>query len=80
MDSLKQITAQLSWGHGRAAKSSSYNASSDSAAAVEDVATQLLAASRFLSAARDALRAAEAASGEVLGKRSSTPDPSGVDS
>lgn len=76
MDSLKQVTAQLSWWHSRAIRGSDYVATSDTATVVEDAAAQILAASRFLSAARDSLRAAEGANSEVRWKRRPSPGSS----
>lgn len=75
IDSLKQVAAQLSWWHSRAIGGSNYVKGDESGPAIEDAAAQLLSASRFLSAARDAVRAAEAANSEVRWKRPMPAEP-----
>lgn len=69
LDSLKQVTAQLSWWHSRAVNGSDYAPDEGANLGIEDAAAQLLAASRFLSAARDAVTAAETATRSVRWKR-----------
>lgn len=69
VDSLKQVAAQLSWWHSRAIHSSYYAAEEGAGLAIEDAAAQLLAASRFLSASRDAITAAETATSAIRWKR-----------
>lgn len=69
IDALKQVTAQMSGRHSRAIRGRDYAHDDADALAVEDAATQLLAASRFLSAACDATAAAEEASKIVRWKR-----------
>lgn len=75
MDSLKQVTAQLSWVHSRAVNSSDYTADEGAGLAIEDAAAQLLAASRFLSAARNAVIAAERATSDVRWTKPRRSDP-----
>lgn len=76
IDSLKQVSAQLSWWHSRSIRDNDSAAGVGAGTAIEDAAAQLLAASRFLSAARDAVGAAEEDTGEVRWKRRrSTPTP-----
>ena len=69
LDSLKQVTAQLSWWHSRAVNGSDYAPDEGASLAIEDASAQLLAASRFVSAARDAVAAAETATRTVRWKR-----------
>lgn len=69
IDALKQATAQMSWRHSRAIRGSDYSTDAADTLAVEDAAAQLLAASRFLSAARAATAAAEEASKSVRWRR-----------
>lgn len=69
IDALKQATAQMSGRHSHAIRGRDYAPDDADALAVEDAATQLLAASRFLSAARDATAAAEEASKTVRWSR-----------
>ncbi|SMX98870.1 hypothetical protein [Brevibacterium linens] len=69
LDSLKQVTAQLSWWHSRAVNGSDYAPDEGANLGIEDAAAQLLAASRFVSAARDAVAAAETATRTVRWKR-----------
>ena len=69
LDSLKQVTAQLSWWHSRAVNGSDYAPNEGANLGIEDAAAQLLAASRFVSAARDAVAAAETATRTVRWKR-----------
>lgn len=69
IEPLRNSVAQLSWWHTRAVRGSDYSAEHDGGAAVEDAATQLLAASRFLAAADDAVRAAREANGAVRWRR-----------
>jgi len=58
VDALKHTTAKLSWWHSRAIRGSDYAPDEDANEAVEDAATQLLAASRFLTAASNGTAAA----------------------
>lgn len=69
IDSLKQVSAQLSWWYNRSIRGNDYAADVGAGTAVEDAAAQLLAASRFLSAARDAVGAAEEATSKARWKR-----------
>lgn len=69
LDSLKQVTAQLSWWHSRAVNGSDYAPDEGASLGIEDAAAQLLAASRFVSAARDAVAAAGTATRSVRWKR-----------
>lgn len=69
LDSLKKVTAQLSWWHSRAVNGSDYAPDEGANLGIEDAAAQLLAASRFVSAARDAVAAAETATRSVRWKR-----------
>lgn len=79
LDSLKQVTAQLSWWHSRAVNGSDYAPDERASLAIEDAAAQLLAASRFLSAARDAVTAAETATRTVRWKRRHRPGTASLD-
>lgn len=73
LDPLKQVTAQLSWWHSRVVNGSDYAPDQGASLAIEDAAAQILAASRFLSAARDAVTAAETATRTVRWKRRHRP-------
>lgn len=67
--SLKQVTAQLSWSHSRVVRGSRQTIGDGAGATIEDAAAQLLAASRFLSAAHDAIAAADETNSEIRWKR-----------
>lgn len=69
VDVLKHTTAELSWWHSRAIRGSDYAPDEHASEAIEDAATQLLAASRFLTAARDATAAAVDASENIRWRR-----------
>lgn len=79
LDSLKQVTAQLSWWHSRTVNGSDYAPDQGASLAIEDAAAQLLAASRFLSAARDAVTAGETATRTVRWKRRHRPSTATLD-
>lgn len=67
VDALKQVTAQLSWWHSGVVEGREHAGenSSGSGTAVEDAAAQLLSASRFLSAAGDAIAGAREANSTI---------------
>lgn len=77
IDSLKQVTAQLSWGHTLAVRGRRQAIGDSAVATVEDAAAQLLAAARFLSAARDAIAAADETNSEIRWKRRTPPGDTG---
>lgn len=79
VEPLKAATAQLSKWHSKAIRGSYYAPSHANGEAVEDAATQLLAASRFLAAAGHALHAAEQANAEVRWRRRRPPKEPGKD-
>ena len=79
LDSLKQVTAQLSWWRSRVVNGSDYAPDQGASLAIEDAAAQLLATSRFLSAARDAVTAGETATRTVRWKRRHRPSTATLD-